>query len=110
FFIGGRGHFFGAKAIDEFIVRLQMKLIVRTHTPYDRGHFMFASKQLLSIWSSNCNNVKLATSLYINPQLQISVHCMTPVIVKTIVTDQLPETLSEVEIIEVEERNKLDGM
>lgn len=85
-----------------------MKLIIRTHTPYEKGHFMFASKQLLSIWSSNCNNVKLATSLYIDSQLQVNVHCMTPVIVKTITAGQLPEMVPEMEIVEVEERSKLD--
>ncbi|CAG9532945.1 unnamed protein product [Cercopithifilaria johnstoni] len=105
---GGRGHLFGAKAVEEFIKQLQMKLIIRTHTPYEKGHFMFASKQLLSIWSSNCKNVKLATSLYIDPQLHVNVHCMTPVIVKTITGEQLTETQSEVEIVEVEEKSKHD--
>ncbi|VDM07237.1 unnamed protein product [Wuchereria bancrofti] len=105
---GGRGHFFGVKAIEEFIVRLQMKLIIRTHTPCEKGHFMFASKQVLSIWSSNCNNVKLATSLYIDPQLRVTVHCMTPVIVKSIAAGQIPAMVPEVEIVEVEERSKVD--
>ncbi|KAL3986350.1 Calcineurin-like phosphoesterase family protein [Acanthocheilonema viteae] len=106
---GGRGHIFGEKAIQEFIERLQMKLIIRTHTPYEKGHFMFASKQLLTIWSSNCNNVKLATSLYIDPQLHVSVHCMTPVIVKTIF-GQLTEPASDMEIVEVEERSRRNGL
>ncbi|VDK89305.1 unnamed protein product [Onchocerca ochengi] len=104
---GNRGHLFGAKAVDEFIIRLQMKLIIRTHTPYEKGHFMFASNQLLTIWSSNCNNVKLATSLYIDPKLHISVHCMTPVIVKSIAAGSLPEMVPEEEIVEVEEKSKL---
>uniref|UniRef100_A0A0R3RJ19 SER_THR_PHOSPHATASE domain-containing protein n=1 Tax=Elaeophora elaphi TaxID=1147741 RepID=A0A0R3RJ19_9BILA len=101
----GRGHLFGAKAVEEFMRQLQLKLIIRTHTPYEKGHFTFASKQLLSIWSSNCNGVKLATSLYIDPDLHVNVHCMTPVIVKTIM-GQLTETLSEVEIVELEDRSK----
>nr|CRZ26087.1 Bm5190 [Brugia malayi] len=105
---GGRGHLFGVKAIEEFIVRLQMKLIIRTHTPCEKGHFTFASKQVLSIWSSNCNNVKLATSIYIDPQLRVTVHCMTPVIVKTIAAGQIPAMVPEVEIVEVEERSKVD--
>ncbi|KAM3716354.1 Serine/threonine-protein phosphatase PP1 [Dirofilaria immitis] len=105
---GGRGHLFGLKAIEEFIKQLQIKLIIRTRTPHEKGHFMFASNQILTIWSSNCHNVKSATSLYIDPQLHVSIHCMTPVIVKTIAADQLPETVPEEEIVKVEERGKPD--
>lgn len=85
-----------------------MKLIIRTHTPYEKGHFTFASKQLLSIWSSNCNNVQLATSLYIDHELHVSVHCMTPVVIKTVTVRQIISTPSEVEIVEVEERSKCE--
>ncbi|KAK6109339.1 hypothetical protein QQG55_35605 [Brugia pahangi] len=85
-----------------------MKLIIRTHTPCEKGHFTFASKQVLSIWSSNCNSVKLATSIYIDPQLRVTVHCMTPVIVKTIGAGQIPAMVPEVEIVEIEERSKVD--
>lgn len=106
FFVDGRGYLFGAKAVEEFLVRLQMKLIIRTHTPYERGHFTFASKQMLSIWSSNCNSVTLATSLYIDPQLHVAIHSMTPVTVKSIICGEFPPMGSDVEIVEVEERSK----
>uniref|UniRef100_A0A915Q1K4 Serine/threonine specific protein phosphatases domain-containing protein n=1 Tax=Setaria digitata TaxID=48799 RepID=A0A915Q1K4_9BILA len=102
---GGRGYLFGAKAVEEFLTRLRMKLIIRTHTPFEKGHFMFASTNLLTIWSSNCNGVKLATSLYVDPKLHISLHCMTPVVVKTITTENLPEMVPEEEVVEVEEKS-----
>ncbi|VDN03557.1 unnamed protein product [Thelazia callipaeda] len=81
---GSRGHFFGAKAVEELIKQLQVELIIRTHTPYQKGYFMFASGRVLSIWSGNSHDVKLATTIYIDSKLRIKVHSITPVEVRTV--------------------------
>ncbi|VDK27297.1 unnamed protein product [Gongylonema pulchrum] len=81
---GGRGHVFGAKAIEECAARLNMQLIIRTHTPYENGYFMFGSGRMLTVWSANCRGVKLASTVCVDPQMRISMHCLTPVVVKTI--------------------------
>uniref|UniRef100_F1KXV4 Serine/threonine-protein phosphatase PP1 isozyme 7 n=1 Tax=Ascaris suum TaxID=6253 RepID=F1KXV4_ASCSU len=73
---GSRGHYFGEEDVNKCIETLGLSLIIRSRTPCPNGYFTFANGRMLSIWSNNGRSLKMATTLSINADMQISLHSL----------------------------------
>ncbi|VDM49796.1 unnamed protein product [Toxocara canis] len=73
---GSRGRYFGENDVKECVDTLGLSLIVRSRNPCPNGCFLFGDNRMLSIWSNNGHGIRIAKTLSISDDMQISLHSL----------------------------------